>query len=96
VHLDDVAELAYKSRKSSVYHIPSKTFNVEKNGYIFEAGDVGLGGYYYDDNLEILNLDRLHWNYIMTNQGPKEDGNKEPALFSMVLLLLVKCNLVLR
>jgi hypothetical protein len=59
VHLNNVAELAYEPGKSSVYHIPSKTFDGEKDGYIFKTGDVGLG-YYYDDNLEMLKLDRLH------------------------------------
>jgi hypothetical protein len=59
VHLYNVAELAYEPEKSSVYYIPSKTSDGEKDGYIFKTGDVGLG-YYYNDNLEFLKLDRLH------------------------------------
>ncbi len=39
-------------------------------------GEVGLG-YYYNDNLEILRLDRLHQDYIATNQGLNGDGNEE-------------------
>ena len=74
MHFDNVAELAYELGQSSVYHIPSKTFDGEKNGYIFRTGDVGLG-YYYNDNHEILKLVRLFQDYIATNQAQKEDRN---------------------
>ena len=51
--LDDVTELA------PLYHILSKVFGGKKDGHAFKTGDVGWGCY-YDDNLEILKLERLH------------------------------------
>jgi hypothetical protein len=38
-------------------------------------------GYYYDENLEILKLERLRRDYIARSPKPKEDGNDKPALF---------------
>jgi hypothetical protein len=36
-----------------------KTFDGEKDGYVFMMGDVGLG-YYYNDSPINLMLERLH------------------------------------
>ena len=70
-------------KMSVIGHIShSKTFDGKKVGYIFRTDDVGLDY----GNLEILNLERLCWDYITTNQAPKEDWNKEPAFLPLASL----------
>jgi hypothetical protein len=43
-------------------------------------------GHYYDENLEILKLERLHRDNITRSPKLKEDGNKDPALLSLSTL----------
>jgi hypothetical protein len=65
-----------------VYQIPSNAFNGKKDRYIFRSGDIGLD-YYYNENLEILKLERLHRDYIARSPKSKENGNNQPALLSL-------------
>jgi hypothetical protein len=41
---------------------------------VFRSGNVSLG-YYDDESLEILMLERLCRDYIARSPKPKEDGN---------------------
>ena len=60
----------------------------DTDGYVFRTGDVALYCY-YDDNLDLSKLERLHWDNTRLNQSPKGERNKEPPLLFLFLLFLI-------